>query len=208
MPAEEPAVIAEAPPPVRAPVSRGPSMRDVLLRIAQRRAVPGGGFARPIVEPDTVPSPVAAYDPGWTAQADAGTPPEAEHAMLLPVAGGGALDRLFGMGGVGTDDEGAATAVAAAFGGAPAAPIRGEPTRQVSDELSLDSVFKDEVTAPAPAPAPAVQRQSTKLRFDQFFAGVDDAAPSSQGQPLQSAPGKGAEDIAQFSDWLKGLKGS
>ncbi len=204
---EPPAVEAAAPVPLVVPVPRGPSVREVLARIAQRRAIPGGGFAQPAAEPVTLPHPVPTYDTGWTPPADVAAAQVAEPALAVPVAAGGAIDRLFGMGGVGTADEGAASAVASAFGAAPATPIRGEPTRQVNDELSLDSVFGGESAQSGAATPPAVQRQSTKLRFDQFFAGVDEGVPSS-GQPAPGVPGRGAEDIAQFSDWLKGLKGS
>jgi len=69
-------------------------------------------------------------------------------------------------------------------------------------------VFHGESGA-APA-APAVLRQSTKLRFDQFFAGAEEPPSSSASStvPVPPAPGKSAEDVAQFSDWLKGLKGT
>jgi len=63
-------------------------------------------------------------------------------------------------------------------------------------------VFKSD----EPRPSAGVARQSHTLRFDQFFAPADgqSAAPSS---PPSAPPGGGADD-AQFSDWLKGLKGS
>jgi hypothetical protein len=106
------------------------------------------------------------------------------------------------MSGVAAEDEGAALALASAFGGAPAAPIKGEPTRRVTDELSLDSVFRDE----SAARPPAVTRQSTRLRFDQFFAGSEGGEPAAPPPP--STPAAPGDDIAQFTDWLKGLKGS
>jgi hypothetical protein len=119
------------------------------------------------------------------------------------IAPGGSVDRVFAMSGVVATDEGAALAMAAAYGGAPTAPIRGEPTRRVTDELSLDSVFKDE----GGERAAGVQRQSSRLRFDQFFSGTEGgAAPPTP--PPSSAPPAPADDIAQFTDWLKGLKGS
>ena len=124
---------------------------------------------------------------------------------IASVAGGGGIDRLFSGGGVGDADERAASAIAAAFADAPAVPIVGEPTREGVDELSLDSVFKGD-----DAPRPAVQRQSTKLRFDQFFSEVDPSASSASTvpAPVPQASGTGEDDIAQFNTWLKGLKGS
>lgn len=182
-----PAPMLAPTPAVSVAASSGPTARDLLARIAQRRAVPGGGLALPVAE---VP-------PADTQSPEPVSPPQGE-----PPAVGGALDRLFGQTGVGTVDEGAALAVSAAFVAAPEAPVQGEPTRRGTDELSLDSVFKGDAAA---RPA-AVQRQSTKLRFDQFFAGTDDGAVAPPPEP--AAPGKGPDDIAQFNDWLKGLKGS
>jgi hypothetical protein len=122
----------------------------------------------------------------------------------VAVAPGGALDQLFGMSGVAAVDEGAAIAMAAAYGAAPpVVPIRGEPTRAGTDELSLDSVFGSD----GPARPSVVQRQSSTLRFDQFFSGAE-GGESAPAAPPPSAPPAAGDDIAQFSDWLKGLKGS
>ena len=112
------------------------------------------------------------------------------------------MDRLFGMSGVAAVDEGAALVMAAAFGAAPpVAPIRGEPTRKGTDELSLDSVFGSD----GPARPSMVQRQSSTLRFDQFFSGAE-GRESAPAAPPPSAPPAGGDDIEQFNSWLKGLK--
>lgn len=122
----------------------------------------------------------------------------------VTVALGGAVDRLFGMSGVVAVDEGAAIAMATAFGAAPpVTPIRGEPTRKGTDELSLDSVFGSD----GPARPSMVQRQSSTLRFDQFFSGAEGGESAPAVPPPSATPAAG-DDIAQFSDWLKGLKGS
>jgi tetratricopeptide (TPR) repeat protein len=198
---EAPAAVAVAPAAAVA-AAVGPTARDVLARVAMRRAVPGGGLAL---------SPSAASDAADAAHAtSAVTAPTAVAgtADLVSVAAGGRVDQLFGMGGVAPEDEGAAATMAAAFGGVPPTPIRGEPTRRVTDELSLNSVFKDDTAA---AKQQAVERQSTKLRFDQFFAGTGDASASpapSYDTSQSAAPGKSEEDVAQFNTWLKGLKGS
>lgn len=206
-----PAFLVQAPEPVAPlapPVPMGPSAREVLARIAYRRAVPGGRVSMaPIVEAETVPAPIPAFDPAW-APADEANVPVFE--APAEAASDGSIDHIFAPGGVNTGDEGAAAAVAAAFGAPPADPVKGQPTYAGTDELSLDSVFHGD--GGASRPAPAVQRQSTNLRFDQFFAGADDApsptgASSSSGAPLLPAPGQGEEDIAQFNVWLKGLKG-
>jgi len=188
---EAPALVNVAPPP-SAPVPSGPPARDVFARIAARRAVPGGGFA---------PTPVA------DAAATAPAPSVASSTVATPaevgVAASGSIDALFGMAGVTAADEGAAVAMAGAFGRPVAsAPIKGEPTRQGTDELSLASVFKSD----EPRSSAGVERQSHTLRFDQFFAPAD--GQSATPSPPPSAPPGGGADDAQFSDWLKGLKGS
>ena len=198
LPDAVPAFLVEAPAPAAvvvptpAPPPSGPMLRDLLGRIAARRAVAGGGFApAPASEAaGAAPAPVAP-------SAAVATPAE------VGVAAGGTIDALFGMTGVTALDEGAAVAMAGAFGGRVASsPIKGEPTRQGTDELSLSSVFKSD----EPRPSAGVERQSRTLRFDQFFAPADDqsTAPS---VPPRAPPGAGADD-AQFSDWLRGLKGS
>ncbi|MDQ8155780.1 MAG: hypothetical protein P3B98_14100, partial [Gemmatimonadota bacterium] len=207
--ADEPAPVAYEPEPVAlASVPAGPSARDIFARIASRRAVPGGGFAAPEGEVAAVEH-AAPAEPAFDEVAASHAAPGFEAAVSdatpsTSIAPGGAVDRLFGMGGVIAVDEGAAVAMASAFGGAMAAPIRGEPTRKGTDELSLSSVFRSE--APAGAPS-GVQRQSTKLRFDQFFAAAEDSSSAAPSTPTAPAPGRGEEDIAQFNDWLKGLKG-
>ncbi len=207
-----PAFMVQAPEPVAAPEpepepvtapaavfqATGPSAREVFSRIANRRAVPGGGFAA---------EPIAEYAPAEYENGSVAAAAPAPRDEAAPVSPGGTLDQLFGMGGVVAVDEGVAVSMASAFGGAAPAPIKGEPTRAGTDELSLDSVFKADA---APARPMGVERQSTKLRFDQFFAGVDDApaSPSGHAAPATPALGQGEDDVAQFSDWLKGLKGT
>ncbi len=191
----EPAAVAPMPAPA------GPLARDILLRIASRRAVPGGGFVAAAADAapglSTAPAASAAAPAAVASAAIAG---EGE----VSVAPGGAVDQLFGTSGVAAVDEGAAIAMAAAFGAAPpVAPIRGEPTRAGTDELSLDSVFGSD----AQARPSVVQRQSSTLRFDQFFSGAEGGESAPAAPPPNATPASG-DDIAQFSNWLKGLKGS
>ncbi|MBW7934858.1 MAG: hypothetical protein H3C62_14865, partial [Gemmatimonadaceae bacterium] len=187
-----------APTPVVStpPVPAGPTVRELFSRIAARRAVPGGGVA-PVA---TAGVAAEATTPMESAAATFVTPPERDEVAIAP---GGAVDRVFGLTGVAAEDEGAALALAAAYGGVPAAPIKGQPTRRGSDEISLDAVFKDEDAALRQA---GVQRQSSRLRFDQFFPGSEGGeAPTAPPAPSPDAP---SDDIAQFTDWLKGLKQS
>ena len=158
-------------------------------------------------EPPTTPEPLPAIDPAWGGVLPQGSEP----APVAAVASGGVIDSLFGHGGISTNDETAATTMAQAFGsaGEPGAQpgaqqrIQGQPTTQGTDELSLNSVFGDDTARPAQQ----VLRQSTKLRFDQFFS-ESGSAESAPPAPSAPEPGKGPDDIAQFCDWLKGLKGS
>ena len=221
---ETPAAVGVLPPEPPAvmpmPVAVGPRARDIFSRIASRRAVPGGGFTTASAPADaslsttydgdsaastvSVASDVADATVAVSAAAPATMAVAAEGEVT--VAPGGAVDRLFGLSGVAAVDEGAAIAMASAFGAAPpVAPIRGEPTRKGTDELSLDSVFGSD----GPARPSIVQRQSSTLRFDQFFSGAEggESAPSAPSAPPPSTPPAGGDDIAQFSDWLKGLKG-
>lgn len=191
-PPTEPAVITPM------PAAAGPLARDIFSRIASRRAVPGGGFA------EAAAADASAADAPAAFAAAAPAPMTVAAEGEVSVAPGGAVDRIFGMSGVAAVDEGAAIAMAAAFGAAPpVTPIRGEPTRKGTDELSLDSVFGSD----GPARPSMVQRQSSTLRFDQFFSGAE-GGESAPAAPPPSATPAGGDDIAQFSDWLKGLKGS
>lgn len=201
-----PAVPVDASAPAAAPAAlpapTGPTAREIFARIAYRRASPGERVAREIVETVQETATISAVAPDRSLAPAAVDIPGAAPAVAAP---GGSIDQLFGAGTVTSDDEGAAMTVAAAFDAAPAATVKGQPTYAGTDEISLESVFRDE--GGTARPAPAVDRQSTKLRFDQFFSsGAGDSTSSSTPPP--AAPGRGEEDIAQFSDWLKGLKGS
>ena len=124
---------------------------------------------------------------------------------------GGSIDGLFGAvgsGGVGgTSDDAIGLALATAVGqGEAGAAIRGRPTQAAASELSLDSVFRGDASLRSSGP---VARQSSVLKFDQFFAADEAAAPAAPtdaaAQP--AAPGDAAPaDDAQFQSWLKGLK--
>jgi hypothetical protein len=144
----------------------------------------------------------------------ASAPSHATAPLSSPAAASaGTIDQLFGTGNITAQDEGAAAAVASAFGAAPEADIKGAPTRPGQDEISLDTVFGSGTPR-----STQVQRRSTKLRFDQFFAGADEPpaaeassetpAPGTEVPPSPAASGEPTTDEnAQFSDWLKGLKG-
>ena len=190
-PAPAPAPTRPAAPPPRrdAPVSMprtGPTIREVLYVVAVRR-------------------------PGFRAGApgqNGSTPVEAATGAPVPSSlGPDAIAALFGYGAIAPEDEGAAMSLALAFsdlnGGSGAAPVEaqsiaGAPARQASNELSLDTVFGGGSTPPA---APS------SFSFDQFFS---QRASAQQGSAGATGGGAAAsdrpDDVAQFTQWLEGLK--
>jgi hypothetical protein len=119
---------------------------------------------------------------------------------------GGSIDALFGNQPTTSTEDSAASALAQAFGGEPEMPaITGNPARQATGELSLDSVFRDG-TARGP-------RTSQGFSFDQFFSQHPEGERTSGGvRGAKDAPAEGepaersADDIEQFNAWLQGLK--
>jgi tetratricopeptide (TPR) repeat protein len=190
-PAPAPAPTRPAAPPPRrdGPVSMprtGPTIREVLYVVAVRR-------------------------PGFRAGApgqNGSTPVEAASGAPVPSSlGPDAIAALFGYGAIAPADEGAAMSLALAFsdlnGGSGTAPIEaqsiaGAPARQASTELSLDTVFGGGSTPPA---APS------SFSFDQFFS---QRASAQQGSTGATGGGAAAsdrpDDVAQFTQWLEGLK--
>ena len=101
-------------------------------------------------------------------------------------------------------DEHAARALASAYGEAQPSEIQGEPAREVTGEFSLDTVFKGE--EPAPVPEGALP-EATLLRFDQFFAHPEgEETAASPAPPTSESPDTLSNEVAQFAEWLKGLK--
>ena len=132
-----------------------------------------------------------------------GSAPEA--GDVPPPPNGGTIDQLFSAGmedeGALDDDLAAADTLAQAFAPelpSPRDPMRGNPAREASTELSLDRVFRQ------PTPAHAGEASAAGFSFDQFFSGErsDDSEPSAP-----DAPGD-PHDIEQFNAWLNGLKKS
>jgi hypothetical protein len=168
-------------------------MRDLLLAIASRRPGhrpewPGlnGSAAHVAASAEHSEQAGTSYAPEPVAD----TPREARDDIL-----GASL--AFGVPGDG--DEHAAHVLARAFrqnGHAEGPPlIAGEPARAAADELSLRTVFKSTEAAPPPS----------SFSFDQFFSqrasAEHPASSAGQGQAAESP-----EDVAQFTQWLEGLK--
>ncbi|HEY5218931.1 MAG TPA: hypothetical protein VIJ16_03930, partial [Gemmatimonadaceae bacterium] len=131
----------------------------------------------------------------------------AAHAELprIPAMYGGSIDTLFGSASVSTSDSAAAATLAGAYGvvdDQPAAPtpMSGAPARRATEELSLDTVFREPSVTPTP--------DSAGFSFDRFFAGGAPASGTSASEtPVESQPPESADaDIQQFNSWLDGLK--
>lgn len=183
-PAAPPAAQAPAAPPL-AHVG-GPSIRSILLLIAERR--PGhrpagsgqnGGAPALVAEPEMAP-PTPAASP---------TPP----------AGGSAPERL------------AVDALAALWGNAP--PDAREETAAVmlavafADLSGMHQAAADSgVTGGASAPtAPGSVAPPSSFSFDKFFSQRVTAEHATQ-VPGAAAPAESQEDVAKFTRWLEGLK--
>jgi tetratricopeptide (TPR) repeat protein len=118
----------------------------------------------------------------------------------------GSIDALFMGAGASTSDADAATTLSQAFGPAaaetPPAPLKGVPAHAASSELSLDHVFKT-------GQGRRQEAEADGFSFDQFFADeLGDAAAKGGVEPSSSpetSSGPG-DDIAQFNNWLNGLK--
>jgi hypothetical protein len=92
----------------------------------------------------------------------------------------------------------------------PVAPsaAQGAPTRRASDEVSLASVFGEEVPA-APGAAPGAPGAGPRaagqgFSFDEFFGA--ERGPAARPSSAQSPTSGGGEDEDDFKRWLKGLK--
>lgn len=176
---------------LRAP--SGPSMREILARIARHR--PGEsapeGVAAGVVSEASVAPEMPGESGATAAQADRS--PGSGGAVV-----GGGLSSLFGGRGVRVEDEAAAVTLSTLYAnGGGEARVTGQPTRRASDEFSLDRVFSD-----APRKSAEVRR-SQGFSFDQFFS---EGAPQSASPNQPTDPQPHDADIAQFNSWLEGLK--
>jgi len=117
----------------------------------------------------------------------------------------GTIDLLFGSNGGSSDDERAASVLSGAFPTVEAQALGGRPAERATTELSLDHVFREADRKTG--------RASGGFSFDQFFSDGGSSAPKQPPRPTD--PGGTAvggpdlapdDDVAQFNDWLTGLK--
>jgi hypothetical protein len=124
----------------------------------------------------------------------------------------GSVNVLFPQQTVRPADESAAATLSDAFGGPshPAVASTGHPARPATNELSLDSIFRES------APPAEPRREASAFSFDQFFTDTAGAAPgpassAPSATPAREAPSSStadtlSSDAEQFSTWLAGLK--
>ncbi len=118
----------------------------------------------------------------------------------------GTIDLLFGGTNAATsEDQRAASVLSGAFPVVESQALGGRPAERATTELSLDHVFREADRKTG--------RQTGSFSFDQFFS---ESGNSSLKQPPRSTDPSGTavggpdlptdDDVAQFNDWLTGLK--
>ena len=116
----------------------------------------------------------------------------------------GTIDTLFGGTGGSSEDERAAGVLSGAFPTVPETMLDGKPAERAKDELSLDHVFREADRRSS--------RGSGGFSFDQFFseAGAPPKPANRTTDPSANSVGgpdlAPDDDVAQFNDWLSGLK--
>ena len=205
---------------------RGPTIRELLARVASRRpkvsrpaaqpSMDGAGGTSPAKPIESTPAPSTQALP----TSEAALPlvePRLEPAVETPPRQPGAapatgplsrrdtLGELFGSPGVSGADENAAVTLAAAFssdrgenGNGSATQLGGTPARPASRDLSLDAVFGGESSRPP----------ASSFSFDQFFSQRATAEHPTAGarSGLEGAGQETKDDVAKFTQWLEGLK--
>jgi tetratricopeptide (TPR) repeat protein len=132
-------------------------------------------------------------------------PAETAPAHVAPAADEtGNISSLFGGAGVESFDEQAARVLSGAFPVVEGRSLAGRPAERAKNELSLDNVFREADRKTG--------RNSGGFSFDQFFSdGSGGAKPASRSTDPSGTTVGGPDlapddDVAQFNDWLSGLK--
>lgn len=177
-----------------------PRMIDVLRMVALRR--PGhrpemraAGGENGTSASAAAPLPIAVEDSGAVTEPSAAGP---SPAAVGTADRADALAPSLGFAAASPSDERAAQTLATAFAiNGASASLSGAPARPASSELSLDTVFGGARSAAPSGPPPS------SFSFDQFFANRD----AGVGSERTGTERESAEDVAQFTQWLEGLKG-
>ena len=224
-PAAEPVSVEEAAPPVAAATDSSSAFvtetmaelylkqghkeeaLKVYLALLEKRPGDAGLTAKiaslqapPAPTPRTGPSiremlhMVALRRPGYRPAA----PANGNGATHAATVGPDGLSHLFGGAAVSPADDAAAHALATAFTeqNGHDSILAGAPARPAAGDLSLNTVFSSDNPAPPPPPA--------NFSFDQFFSRR--ATAEHDAQPSAERATESKEDVAQFSQWLEGLK--
>ncbi len=157
----------------------------------------------------TESGPIAGHHSADPSEAN-GTAPE---PLVRKPMQTGSVNVLFPQQSVKVADETAAATLSGAFGGPSPSAVTspGHPARPATNELSLDSIFRES------APPPEPRREQGAFSFDQFFT---DNAPPTRAAPGPGTPASGPppggtaeepsaeapSDAEQFTSWLSGLK--
>jgi hypothetical protein len=188
---------------------RGPTIRELLARMAARRPTP----ARPQVafettqptEPATqAPEPATQAPEPAMAASERAEEPGSRRIAESPTAREDMLGQLFGNAAVAGADETAALTLSAVFsndgrsnGSGSTTPLTGAPAHPAAKDLSLDAVFGSETPAPPAA---------TSFSFDQFFSERATAEHPATGTRTSDEGQETKDDVAKFTQWLEGLK--
>jgi hypothetical protein len=119
-------------------------------------------------------------------------------------AAAGNISGLFGDANVGGGDEQAAKVLSGAFPIVEGKSFAGRPAERAKNELSLDNVFREADRKTG--------RSSGSFSFDQFFSDGSGGPKPTQRTTDPSGAAVGGpdlppdDDVAQFNDWLTGLK--
>jgi tetratricopeptide (TPR) repeat protein len=139
---------------------------------------------------------IALRRPGYRPEPPSNGNGAAAHAAAAAV-GPDALAYLFGNAAVSPADDAAALLLSTAFVARNGHDsMVGVPAHQAANDLSLNTVFAGENPAPQPPPS--------SFSFDKFFSQRATAEHDAQG--VAAEPAESKEDVAQFSQWLEGLK--
>jgi tetratricopeptide (TPR) repeat protein len=179
----------------------GPTIREFLSGLFRSQ----GTFSQPepVGEPEmATPEPTQTF--GQADETSSTPTPTSAAVRVTPTASAtisGSIDALFSGADASAGDANAASTLAQAFAaeGPETAPLQGVPAHKASSELSLDHVFKLSQSSRSDS-------ENDGFSFDQFFADdVSDTGSKSGAEP-PSPTGEGGDDIAQFNNWLNGLK--
>ena len=199
-----------APPPGLAPGdAQRAEYRDDDASIAAEAALPhDSAFAK--LAQERSDASIARFTPASNAGYTPNDYPKAPTAVAEPPAAAapqvdsGSITNLFGDASVEGLDEQAAKVLSGAFPTVETRSLGGRPAERAKNELSLENVFREADRKTG--------RNSGGFSFDQFFSDGSGGQKSTSRSTDPSGSAVGGpdlpqdDDVAQFNDWLSGLK--